>query len=203
MSQPAAAVHNRDRACPLPCDNRPMPRKFLRKYLPDPAQLREHKHLKVFGERLADPNLWHLNRRSIANGMFIGLFCALLPMPFQMLPAGMLAIAFRANLPISIALVWLTNPLTAVPVWYGTYVLGSMLLGMDAQWTMKDDSFEAVWEAMLANFGQLYIPMLVGSLVMGLVLATIGWTSTHYIWRAHIRHLWRVRAEKRRHAPGG
>ena len=70
-----------------------MPRKFLRKYLPDPMRIQEHKHLRMFGQRLADPNLWHLNRRSIAGGTAIGLFCAMLPMPFQMLPAAALAIA--------------------------------------------------------------------------------------------------------------
>jgi uncharacterized protein (DUF2062 family) len=174
-----------------------MPRKLLKKYLPDPAHLREHKHLRVFGERLADPSLWHMNRRGIANAAAIGLFCALLPMPFQMLPAAMLAILFRANLPLSIALVWLTNPLTAVPVWYGTYLLGSALLGMEPAWAMQDNSFEAVWDAMWANFGQIYIPMLVGSLLVAIVLGIAGWAGAHQIWRAHIRHQWRQRAARR------
>lgn len=174
-----------------------MPRKFLQKYLPDPAHLREHKHLRVFGERLADPGIWHMHRRGIANAMAIGLFCALLPIPFQMLPAAMLAILLRANLPLSIALVWLTNPLTAVPVWYGTYLLGSVLLGMEPNWQVQDDSFEAVWDAMLANFWQLYIPMLVGSVLVAIVLAVIGWAGAHQAWRAHVRYQWRQRAERR------
>jgi len=174
-----------------------MPRKLLKKYLPDPAHLREHKHLRVFGERLADPNLWHMNRRGIANAAAIGLFCAMLPIPFQMLPAALVAIVMRANLPLSIALVWLTNPLTAVPVWYGTYVLGSALLGMEPDWKMEDSSFEAVWDAMWANFGQIYIPMLVGSLIVGVVLAIAGWASAHRLWRAHIRRQWKARADRR------
>lgn len=179
-----------------------MPRKFLKKYLPDPTRLREHKHLRVFGERLTDPNLWHLNRRCVANGAFIGLFCALLPIPFQMFPAGMLAIFFRANMPIAIALVWVTNPLTAVPVWYGTYRLGSYLLGMQPSWQLDDSSLEAVWSTMIANFGQIYLPMLFGSVVLGLVLATAGWFGTHRIWRAHTERQWRLRAKKRLDAMG-
>ncbi len=172
------------------CANRPMPRKFLKKYLPDPAHLREHKHLKVFGARLADPNLWHLNRRSIAGGAFIGLFCALLPMPLQMLPAAMLAILFRANMPLSIALVWLTNPLTMVPVAYVTYHLGAFLIGADTNWSVKDISWDWMW----AN----YLPLLIGSLVAGTLLGTSGWFGVHYVWRLHIKHLWRIRQEKRR-----
>lgn len=175
-----------------------MPRKLLKKYLPDPAHLREHKHLRVFGERLADPGLWHMNRRGIANAAAIGLFCALLPIPFQMLPSALLAIMFRANLPLSIALVWLTNPLTAVPVWYGTYLLGSVLLGMEPTWTVDENSLEAVGDAMWANFGQIYIPILVGSLIAGIVLAAAGWAGAHQAWRAHIRLQWRQRAERRR-----
>lgn len=179
------------------CDIILMPRKLLKKYLPDPAHMREHKYLRVFGDRLADANLWHLNRRSIANGVFIGLFCAMIPMPLQMLPAAMLAILFRANLPVSVALVWLTNPLTAVPVWYGTYLFGSALLGMEPSWVIEDNSFEAVWTAMWENFWQLYVPMLVGSLIIGLVLACVGWASAHYLWRAHIRHQMRLRKARR------
>lgn len=190
-------MHNsRASSHPL-CVIHPMPRKLLKKYLPDPMRLREHKHLRVFGARLADPNLWHLNRRSVANGTFIGIFCALLPIPFQMFPAGMLAIFFRANMPITIALVWVTNPLTAVPVWYGTYRFGSLLLGKQPSWQLDDSSLQAVWNTIVTNFAQIYVPMLLGSTVLGLVLAVAGWLGVHRVWRAHIERQWRVRAKKR------
>lgn len=192
------AVHNSDALRPTLCVIRPMPRKLLKRYLPDPVRLREHRHLRVFGERLTDPNLWHLNRRCVANGTFIGLFCALIPIPFQMFPAGLLAILVRANLPIAIVLVWLTNPLTAAPVWYGAYRFGSMLLGMKPSWQPEGDSLEALTTAMLANFGQIYLPMLVGSVVIGLVLAVCGWLGVHQAWRIHVRHSWRLRSRRRR-----
>jgi uncharacterized protein (DUF2062 family) len=37
----------------------------------------------------------------------VGLFCAFIPVPFQMLLAAPSAIIFSANLPVSIALVWI------------------------------------------------------------------------------------------------
>lgn len=180
------------------CANRPMPRKLLKKYLPNPAHLREHKHLKMFGARLTDGNLWHLNRHSVAAGACIGLFCALLPIPLQLFPAAVLAILFRANLPLSVALVWITNPLTAVPIWYGAYLLGTEILGKEASWRIKDSSFEAVSRAMWENFGHIYLPMFIGSLLIGIVLGGTAWAAVHYMWRANIRHHWRLRREKRR-----
>lgn len=174
-----------------------MPRKFFRKYLPDPATLREHRHLRFFGHRIADPNLWHLNRRCVANGMLIGIVCALVPIPFQTLPAVMLAVMFRANIPLVLFLVWLTNPLTAVPVWYGTYMLGALMLGMQPDWQVDNASFEAMWDSMLANFGQIYLPMAFGALVLGAVLGIAGWFGVHYAWKAHVRHQWKVRLARR------
>ena len=47
----------------------------------------------------------------------------------MVLAAG-LAILVRVNLPISVALVWVTNPLTMPPMFYFAYYVGVHLLGM-------------------------------------------------------------------------
>lgn len=186
-------MHNR---CALPrllCVIAPMPRKFLKKYLPDPARLREHRHLRVFGQRLADPNLWHLNRRSVARGALIGMFCAFLPMPMQMLPAAFLAIAFRANLPITILLVWLTNPLTMLPAFYGTYTLGTWLMGIENDVALRDLSVDTFPAWAWANFK----PLVLGSLVTGVILAVTSYLAANQAWRLHVRREWKARRERR------
>ena len=93
-----------------------MPRRIFKRYMPDPERIRGDKSLRFLGKLIHEPNLWHLNRRSVARAMAVGLFAAFIPLPMQMLLAASLAIPVRGNLPISIGLVWLTNPITMPPV---------------------------------------------------------------------------------------
>ena len=62
-----------------------MPRKYFRRFLPDHDSIREHRWVARFGPRLQHPNLWHLNRHSVAGGVAVGLFTGLIPGPLQML----------------------------------------------------------------------------------------------------------------------
>jgi len=43
-----------------------MPRRTIRRLLPKPHAIRDHKSLRLVRERLHDPNLWHLNRHSVS-----------------------------------------------------------------------------------------------------------------------------------------
>jgi hypothetical protein len=46
------------------------------KYMPSPESIKENKNLQFLGDKLHDPNLWHLNRRSVAAAFAVGLFVA-------------------------------------------------------------------------------------------------------------------------------
>ena len=73
----------------------------------------------------------YINRKSISRGIFIGLFWGFIPMPFQML--GVLAVTpiLRFNVPIAIAMVWLSNPFTMPFMYYMEYLTGNFFLGKD------------------------------------------------------------------------
>jgi uncharacterized protein (DUF2062 family) len=174
-----------------------MPRKFIRSILPDTHALRTHKHLRLFGDLLHDPNLWHLNRHSVAGAFAVGLFVAFLPIPFQMVLAAAIAIFVRTNLPISVALVWLTNPLTMPPLFYFSYKLGSWLLGMPPAAVRFDPSL--AW--FLDEIGGVWKPLLSGSLILGLAASILGYAMTHLLWRLHIISHLRNRRRARKDLP--
>ena len=171
-----------------------MPRRLFKRYMPDPQMIRDHKSLRFLGTLLHDPNLWHLNRHSVARAMAAGLFAAFIPAPMQMLIAASLAIPIRANLPISVGLVWLTNPLTMPPIFYCTYKMGSWLLGVPPM-ELPD---ELTWEWISGELAILWQPFLLGSVIVGVISAALGYGLTMLYWLWWVAHNWRKRAEKRR-----
>ncbi|AJD48413.1 hypothetical protein S7S_10005 [Isoalcanivorax pacificus W11-5] len=165
-----------------------MPKHLFRKHLPSADRIRQSKSLGLFGEILGDPGLWHLNRRSLSGAVFIGTVAALLPMPFQMLPATLLAIYFKCNLPLSLAIVWLTNPFTYVPVFYFTYRVGARLLDMPVT-PPHPVSFAWLAEQM--------IPLWVGSLLCGVLFGLAGMVITRLLWRLAVVRSWKQRRQLR------
>jgi hypothetical protein len=116
----------------------------------------------------------------------VGLFMAFVPVPFQMVFAALGALWFRVNLPISVALVWLTNPITMPPVFYATYSFGSFLIGRDT----PAQEFEFSYEWFSQELDAIWQPFLLGSLVAGAVCAVIGYFAIRALWRLHVvRHL--------------
>ncbi|MDQ6968165.1 MAG: DUF2062 domain-containing protein [Mariprofundaceae bacterium] len=166
-----------------------MPRKFAQRWMPNHKTIREHKALRCFGRLLHDPCLWHLNRHSLAKACFIGLFCAFLPIPFQMVVAAAGAIWLRANLPVSVALVWLTNPLTMPPLFYLAYKVGGWILLLPE----KDFHFEASFDWAIHSMLSIWQPFLLGCLVLGLLSGILGYIAIHWSWRAAVMRRWKKR----------
>ena len=110
-----------------------MPWANYKKHLPTKESIRQHRLLRPVSRHLLASDLWHLNRRSVGGAFFIGLFCAFLPLPLQSPIAALFAMVGRCNLPFSVALVWVTNPLTMGPMFFFAYKLGAWLLGTEVQ----------------------------------------------------------------------
>lgn len=174
-----------------------MPKKLFKRIMPKPEKLREIKALHFLGDILHEPNLWHINRHAVSRAMFIGLFWAMMPMPFQMVPAALFAIWFNANLPLSIALVWLTNPLTMPPIFYANYWVGAWVL--DRPPLPMD--FEMSWAWLSTRLVEIGIPLYLGSIINGVVIACGAYVSLQFAWQRKIRHDWRKRQETRRLSP--
>ncbi len=166
-----------------------MPKKFIQRFLPDHQKIKQQKSLRVFGSWIHDANLWHLNRRTARGAFAVGLFFAFIPVPFQMILAAALAIVWRVNLPISVALVWITNPLTMPPIFYGSYLVGTLFLGQSSQ----TFSFEPTWEWFTHSLSTIGPAFLLGSLVCGLVAGTLGFILIDVLWRRAVRRAWLAR----------
>ena len=111
-----------------------------------------------------------------------------------MVLAAVLALLFRCNLPISVALVWITNPLTIAPMFYFAYRLGAWLLDMQISVETIDLSASWLWD----NLGNIGYPLLFGSFVCAWVSGVSGFVVTRVVWRLHIITRWRARRERRR-----
>jgi len=172
-----------------------MPRKLIKKYMPDEEKLRNHKHLSWLGSHLHEPNLWHMNRKSVSRAFAVGIFCAFLPIPMQMLVAAILALVARANLPISVGLVWLTNPITMPPIFYFTYQVGSWLLG--SQHVLE---FEMTMQWLQDSLSLIWWPLLFGSVVCGIAGAILAYFGIRICWAWSVGRNWsnRSRRQERR-----
>jgi uncharacterized protein len=179
-----------------------MPRKLFKKYLPSHESVRNNRHIARFGGFLQNPNLWHLNRHSVAGGVAVGMFAGLVPGPLQMLTAALLAVLLRVNLPVALATTLYTNPLTIGPLYLLAYLIGRMIIGgeatplrppPDVQWSHLGASLDAFMGWVLS----MGTPLAVGLPVLALALAAVGYACVQAGWRAYVIRAWRKRRQRR------
>lgn len=168
-----------------------MPKKIIKKYFPDPEKIKSIKSLHFLGDRLHDPNLWHLNRQSVSLAFAVGLFFAWVPTPTQMAMAAAVALFVRANLPVSVALVWITNPITMPPLFYFAYRVGIWLLNKPL--FEGEFSIDTVFSSMTDIGG----PFLFGCLVLGITCSCLGYFGMKAFWRWHVVQRWEARKKER------
>jgi len=166
-----------------------MPRKIFKKYLPSTHDIKNNKHLSIFGTLLHSPELWHFSRKSIAKAFAIGLFVAWLPTPFQMVIAAGAAILFHSNLPISVALVWITNPFTMPPMFYAAYKVGAAILGVNEVAFEMELSFDWLLHGTLL----IWKPFLLGCLIMAVFSSIAGYLGIQIFWRWKVLRSWKQR----------
>src|SRR6266581_9763739 len=180
-----------------------MPRKFFQKYLPSHESIGQNRHIARFGTLLQHPNLWHLNRHSVAGGVAIGMFSGLVPGPFQMLTAAILAVPLRVNLPVALATTLYTNPLTIGPLYVIAYWIGTLVVPGDSAPFSHPPGFDwsnlGAWlHACLEWTLSLGKPLAVGLVVLAVGLAIAGYVLVQLAWRVHVVLAWRRRRRRRR-----
>jgi len=157
--------------------------------MPKRHHIQEHRHLRVLGDILHDPNIFHLTRRSAAGGVAVGLFLAFMPLPGQMLLAALLSLLFRVNMPLALVCVWLSNPLTIPPLFFFAHKTGGWLLGEPVQPIQFEPSFGWLAE----TFSEIWQPLLLGSLTLGALAALTGYALVRLLWRLSLIKQWEER----------
>lgn len=179
-----------------------MPRKFIKKLLPEHRTLLESRWLQPFRAVLHDPALVVPHRRAVSRGLAVGLFWAFMPVPLQSFFGAATAIWLRVNVLVAVAACWITNPLTAAPIVYAAHWVGSLLLGPapippDATASVAGRySLEAllgIWQQMV-SLGEAF---LLGSLVIAVSAAMFGYLALNTFW------LWSVRRQFARRRGAG
>lgn len=150
---------------------------------------------------LADPDLWHLNRRSAARAVAVGLFCGLIPGPLQAVAAILMCLVLRAHFPVAIVTTFYTNPFTIVPIYVVAYELGSLFFADAVPVTALAlppaaglfDVLPAMWQWMIG----LGKPLALGLVLLAVALAAAGWLVVRVAWRCYTVWAWRRRSRAR------
>ena len=170
-----------------------MPKQLLKRFFPNPKTVQQHPSLQFLGPLLHEPNLWHLNRRSVSRAFLVGVFFAFMPMPFQMVAAAILGVMIHSNLPISIGLVWISNPITIPPIFYFTYKVGTVILDTP----IREFEIELSLDWVLTELGAIWQPLLLGSLICAIIFSAISFIGIRLFWRIHVVSNWNKRKAKR------
>jgi hypothetical protein len=174
-----------------------MPKKLIKKYLPSSESIKNNKSLGFLGDMIHEPNLWHLNRHSVVKAFAIGLFWGCMPMPFQMVAAALFALWLNANLPLSVAIVWFSNPITMPPIFYFEYLVGAWILDMPT--VAFENEFSVEW--LKDKLYEIGVPLYLGAVVCGIVLSTIGAFTVSFLWKRNALKRWKARKIRQKSQP--
>lgn len=170
--------------------------RYLR-HLPRPKHLRGGWLHRRIGDGLLDRELWHPDASRIAAGFSLGAFFAVMPIPFQSIPAALLAFLTRSNIAAALLAVWITNPFTAPFFIYAQYRLGAWILGDPRAIGFKFQQ-QIDWNQFFHDAPKAFM---VGSVALGLIAAAVVYPLALLGWKALT--LWvRSTREKRQVPPG-
>jgi uncharacterized protein len=159
-----------------------MPRRLFKRLSRRRHAGRDSWILKPFRKLLENPAYWSLNRKSVTRGFAIGLFIACSPLPLHFGIAAIAALLLRINLPVTMATVFVNNPVTMVPLYFFEYWLGCKLLGL----TIQPFQFQASRDWFVNHLLPVWKPFLLGSFVTGLIVALTGYVVLGLLWHSSL-----------------
>jgi uncharacterized protein (DUF2062 family) len=137
----------------------------------------------------------------IARGIAIGVFFAYLPLlGLQMILAFVFAKWLKANKALAVMSTWISNPLTAMIIFYPCYRTGRAILsffqkkgGVDVEqlefifeeqlsfWEMIVNGFSYdYWKQISGAFARIGLEILIGGVIIGAIVAGVTYWLSYY-----------------------
>ena len=126
------------------------------------------------------PEFLQANRKMLSRGILLGIFIAFIPMPMQMALVLAFMPFFRFNVPIALAMCWLSNPFTMPPMYYMEYLTGSFFLGTE----IGDVSISLEW--FKENLDDIFIPLYVGTLFYSVFGSLLAYWGVNHFWKSSV-----------------
>lgn len=134
----------------------------------------------------------------LALGAAIGMFVAFTPtVGLQSGIVLFLAWIFRANKVVGLPFVWITNPVTLVPIYYNLYKMGAYFLGADGVGRGYFKEFTTPppgwWEGMAfywEHVNQVLAPLMLGCLIASVVFAVPTYFVVLFVVRRYRLKRW-------------
>jgi uncharacterized protein (DUF2062 family) len=172
--------------------------------MPKREELEANRFVAPFARR---HELWRFTRRSVPRGVAIGLLVgifALIP-GVQIVGAALLCVPCRGNIPIAVAMTFLSNPATTPFIIAGSIAIGNAL-GFHADLGTFNGLYAhgagaREWAYWLVS--DAAPALLLGLFVISTVAASIGYLIASFVWRWWVGHKRRTRHRRPDAAVGG
>jgi len=167
--------------------------RWLRTITPKRHTLERLWCLKPFAALVVNRGCWTFRRTSVIRAFSLGLLIAFVPptplLPLHLTLCVVLGILFRLNIPVMVGTVFVSNPFTWFPQIAGSIWVGAKLMGLNLVPVLHDLSHRNFRH----HLHQLWQPLLLGALVLGLCAAALGYVLAQAVWRARVSYLLRRR----------
>ncbi|MCC5833206.1 MAG: DUF2062 domain-containing protein [Opitutales bacterium] len=160
-------------------------KRFLRK-LPRRTNIHRYPVLKWFAASARKRSyLWSFRVQAVTPALYAGFILAFLPLyGIQLILSFVLSLIFRANLAVVVALQFITNPLTVIPIYFTAFQIGRLFLrlfgleGPHLNMTQARALFSGIhqgdWGSNLQFFFSVIGLTSLGALMMGIFCAAIA-----------------------------
>ena len=162
--------------------------------------LKKNKFLKK------NSNFFKFSKKTVPGSIAIGLFCGLLPAPFQMITAATAAYCLKLNIPIAVFTTLYTNPITFIPIYILCLKVGIIFLNIFSN--ISSLSFLNITQTKTNNIRDLFeeipefqvnepisflqellewlisigYPLLIGTIIFAVLLSFVGYMVANLVW---------------------